>query len=109
MAALLPRIPAFYSWNPDLWFTTAESRLAIVVLQITNRLTKFHCLVQALEEDTVLRVKNLIVNPPQDVYEALKTRLLQSFKLTRREGASRILDYPDFGRRVNQLVGGRWR
>ena len=109
MAALTPRIPAFCSWNPDLWFAMAESRFTIAVPKITSGLTKFHYLVQALDEDTALRVKDLIVNPPQDAYEAWKTRLLQSFKLTRRERASRILDYPDFGWRANQLVGGRWR
>ena len=31
MAALMPRIPAFYGRNPDLWFATAESRFATAV------------------------------------------------------------------------------
>ena len=94
----MSRISAFYGQNPGLWFATAESRFTTAVPKITSGLTKFHYLVQALDEDTALRVKDLIVNPPQDGYEALKTRLLQSFKLTRREReASRILDYLDLG------------
>ena len=37
------------------------------------------------------------MNPPQDGYEVLKTRLLHSFKLTRKERAPWILDYWDLG------------
>ena len=68
--------------EPDLSFATAESKFATAVPKITNNLTKFHYLVQALDKDTALRVKDLIVNLPQDACEPLKTRLLQSFKLT---------------------------
>ena len=97
MAAVTPKIPRFYSRNPDLWFAMAESKFATAVPQITNDLTEFHYLVQALEEDTALKVKDLIVKPPKDAYEALKKRLLLSFKLTRQERASWILDYPELG------------
>ena len=66
-------------------------------LALKGDLAKFHYLVQALDEDTALRVKDLIVKPPKDAYEALKERLLLSFKLTRQERASRILDHPELG------------
>ena len=97
MVALTPKIRAFYGRNPDLWFAMAESSFVTAEPKITSGLTKSHYLMQVLDEDTALRVKDLIVNPPQDSYEALKTRLLQSFKLTRGERASWILDYPDLG------------
>ena len=97
MAALTSKIPVFYGRNPNLWFAMVESRFATAVPKITSGLAKFQYLVQALDEDMALRVKDLIMNPPQDAYETLKTRLLQSFKLTRRERVSWILDYPDLG------------
>ena len=75
----------------------AKSKFEMAVPQITNDLTKFNYLVQAPDEDTALRVKDLIVKPPKDAYEALKKRLLLLFKLTKQERASRILDYPELG------------
>ena len=62
----MPKIPSFYSRNPDLWFAMAESKFATAVPQITNDLTKFNYLVQALDEDTALMVKDLIMKRPKD-------------------------------------------
>ena len=102
IAALTPKMLTFYSRNPDLWFATAEWKFATAVPKITNGLMQFHYLVQALDKDIALRVKDLIMKPPKakDAYNALnalKTRLLQSIKLTQKERASQILDYPDLG------------
>ena len=54
IAALTPKILALYSRNPVLWFATIKSRFATTVPKITSVLTKFHYLVQALDEDTAL-------------------------------------------------------
>ena len=98
MAAVTPKIPTFYAKNPALWFATTEAEFEICNPKVTSDTTKFSYLVRALDEDTAQRCSDLIVNPPkEDRYGALKQRLLQSFQLTRRERATRILDYPTRG------------
>ena len=96
VAAIAPKIPDFYPADPDLWFTRAEAEFDTATPRITNDNTKFSYLVKALDQETAKRVRDLLTNPPeQGRYDELKKRLRETYQMSKRERASRILDYPD--------------
>ena len=98
IAAVNPKLPEFYTQNPKLWFTRAESEFATCHPVITTERTKFCHVVKALDQATALRVEEILENPDEHLpYTKLKNRLLEIFSLTDREKASRVLDYPELG------------
>ena len=98
VAAAMPKLPTFYTRSPALWFARAESEFRTCHPAITTERTKFDWLVKALDEDTVLRVADLLEKPSEaSPYSDLKTRLLGIFALSDREKATRVLDYPVLG------------
>ena len=98
IAAASPKLPSFYTRSPALWFARAESEFRTCHPAITQERTKFDWVVKALDEDTALRVVDLLEHPSENtLYSDLKTRLLGIFALSDREKASRVLDYPELG------------
>eukprot|EP00731_Ephydatia_muelleri_P021797 Em0014g388a len=60
--------------------------------------TKYYCVLAALDQPTATRLLDLISHPPaDDKYEALKTRLIETFGLSERERASRLLHFRELG------------
>ena len=95
ISVITPKIPPFY---PDLWFLRAESAFNTAKPRITDDETKVVYLIQSLNEETALRIKDLLMKPKMGgQFEALKTRLMKTFGLKRHEGAALIIDYPDIG------------
>ena len=98
ISAVAPKLPEFYTQNPKLWFTRAESEFATCCPVITAERTKFCHVVKALDQATALRVEDVLDNADEpNPYTKLKNRLLEVFSLTDREKASRVLDYPELG------------
>ena len=98
VAAATPKLPTFYTRSPALWFARAESEFRTCHQAITQERTKFSWVVKALDEDTALRVADLLEHPSKATpYSDFKMRLLGVFALSDREKASRVLDYPELG------------
>ena len=95
---ITPKIPPFYAKDPDLWFLRAESAFRTVKPWITDDDTKVVYLIQSLEEETALRIKDLLMKPKTGgQFEALKTQLTKTFCLKCHERAVLIIDYLDIG------------
>ena len=96
LAPVTVKLPAFWPTEPAGWFVQAESQFAtknVIADQI-----KYDNLVGALDKETVTRVLDLLVAPPNtDKYNTLKNRLMGSLSLTRRDRAARIMDLGPLG------------
>ena len=90
------KLPTFWTAQPEVWFTQAEAQLNL--RRITADETKYYYVVAALDQDTATRVLDLISQPPDDnKYQALKTRLIDTFGLNKRERAYRLLHFRPLG------------
>lgn len=72
------RAPQIWKSDIDLWFFQVES--SFITAGITEELTKFHCVVSALDVEILSYVRDLIKSPPTDKpYSKLKERITQQF------------------------------
>ena len=90
------KLPTFWTSQPEVWFTQAEAQFNL--RRITSDETKYFYVVAALDQDTATRLIDLIQRPPDtDKYNKLKERLVDTFGLSRRERASRLLHFRPLG------------
>ena len=93
------KLPTFWTAQPHVWFQQAEAQFTI--RGITADPTKYAYIVAALDQDTASRLLDLLSNPPtENKYEAIKTRLLKTFGLSRRVRANKLLNMDDLGDRM---------
>lgn len=72
-----PRIPKFYSQNPELWFVQTENAFAACSPQITTEETKYAHIVKELPESVAQEVSDLLLDPPTVTpYTKLKKELI---------------------------------
>lgn len=70
--------PPFWKSNPELWFGQIESQF--YTARITSDVTKYHCVITALESDVLIFVSDLIRTPPTvNKYQTLKDRIIKHF------------------------------
>ena len=90
------KLPTFWTVQPEVWFVQAEAQFRLRRIETDE--TRYYYVVAALDQDTATRVLDLVNNPPvSDKYEALKIRLLDTFGLSRRQRASRLLHFRPLG------------
>jgi len=96
--AVAIKLPTFWTTQPDVWFQQAEAQFHI--RKITDDVTKYYYVISALSQEAAGRIRNLLDVPPDSQkYQAIKTRLLSVYGLTRRERAARILQDQSLGDR----------
>ena len=91
------KLPAFWSGNPQVWFTQVESVFSTRNPQITAQQTKFNYVIQALDNVTADRVQNIILNPPENPYDTLKQALVRAFSKTQPEKDQELLNLNGLG------------
>ena len=90
------KLPTFWTSQPEVWFAQTEAQFAL--RGITADETKYYYVIAALDQPTATRLLDLISNPPtDDKYGALKTRLTDTFGLSKQERASRLLHFRPLG------------
>ena len=90
------KLPTFWPQRAQIWFVQAEAQFTIK--GITADVTKYSYVTASLDQDTATRVLDILTNPPiTNKYETLKQRLIDNYKLSEREAASRILDIGGLG------------
>ena len=92
--AVLVKLPTFWRAQPEVWFTQLNLH------RITADNTKYYCCCRSRCsgprcQDMASRVVlDLISQPPNDnKYQALKTHLIDTFGLNKRERAYRLLHF----------------
>lgn len=92
------KLPTFWTTQPHVWFQQAEAQF--MIRGIAADQTKFAYIVAALDQDTASRLLDLLCSPPtENKYDAIKARLLETFGLTRRVRANKLLNMDDLGDR----------
>lgn len=84
------RIPAFWRADPQLWFCQADAVFA--TSKITSSRIKFQIVVANLEFEILTQVSDLVKNPPQEPYEALKDRLVSTYAESENQRIKRLLE-----------------
>jgi len=103
VAAVTIKLPPFWTEQPAVWFQQAEAQFAI--RGVTTEQTKYYYVISALDQTTAGRLIDFLQAPPtDDQYTALKTRLLATYSLSRRDRASRILHMDSLGDRRPSVV-----
>jgi len=102
--AVALKLPSFWSSQPAVWFTQAEAQFHI--RKITDDQTKYYYVVASLDQETANRLLDMLQSPPDaDKYQALKGRLLETFGLSRRDRATKLLHISSLGdRKPSQLM-----
>ena len=92
VGTLMVKLPTFWPDKPEAWFGQEEANFRA---RITSQKTQFNLVVVALDADTIIGVVDLIEQPPEDdSYDKLKSRLVQSFKLSTVNRIKRALEFP---------------
>lgn len=104
VAAVSPKIPPFWSINPDIWFAQVEA--TFVISGITADKTKFCHVIANIESKHLEAVQDILKDPPaDDKYATLKERLLKEFSLTETEKLNKILQTAELGdKKPTQLL-----
>lgn len=102
--AVALKLPTFWETQPTVWFLQAEAQFHI--RKIKDDTTKYYYVVSALDQHTSSRILDVLQNPPTaNKYASLKTRLLTTFSISRRDRASRLLHLEELGdRRPSELM-----
>ncbi|XP_045127726.1 uncharacterized protein LOC123514144 [Portunus trituberculatus] len=97
------KLPTFWTAQPQVWFEQAEAQFHI--RQITADTTKYYYVVSALDQDTAGRIIDYLRQPPAtDKYEGIKTLLNETFGLSRRVRASKLLHMDGLGDRKPSVL-----
>ena len=112
LSAVQVKIPPFYPQDPTLWFLQVESQF--ITQRVTSERSKFHYVVGALQPDTVVLVRDLLLNPPaEEPYTQLKQQLIQRTSTSSQQRIQQLLSAEELGdqkpshllRRLQQLAG----
>ena len=94
----IAKLPPFWKEDPVIWFCQVEASFAIT--RVTVDETKFQYLLANLDPSVLPFVSDIIQNPPvADKYNAIKTRILESFSESKESKLRRMLK--------GQLLGDR--
>ena len=99
------KLPSFWQGNPEVWFRQVESVFATRNPAITTQDTKFEYVIQALNNNIAERVQNIILDPPENPYDAMKTALIRAFGKTQAEKDQTLLGLNGLGdRKPSELL-----
>ena len=98
------KLPIFWPKDPIIWFAQTEAHFN--ARNITAEQTKFIYWVTSLDQDTALRVKDLLLTgPTSNPYTILKTRLIEIFTLSLSDRANRHPSIKSLGgRKPSELM-----
>ena len=89
-SAVTVKLPTFWPAQPTIWFVQAEAQF--VLHGINNDSTKYYHILATLDQDTAVRISDVILNiPANDKFDLLKKWLLQTFELQETDRAEQLL------------------
>ncbi|XP_073959739.1 uncharacterized protein [Choristoneura fumiferana] len=97
------RIPDFWTDQPRIWFIRAE---AVLTPQRAGDDAKFDMVVSKLPKEIILRLTDLLTNPPaNNKYETLKNKLLNMLEDSKNRQIEKLLGEMDLGdQKPSQLL-----
>ena len=103
LIAAAVKLPDFWPHATQAWLLQIEAQFRISKITVSQ--TKFDLAVQKLNEATVCRLLDLLENPGDQPYEALKARLVQGFTKSTFQRLAEFEALPSLGdRRPTELL-----
>ena len=100
VAAVALKLPPFWAAEPDLWFLQVEAQFQTRNPPLTNDLTKYNHVLQALHTDICTEIAAVIRNPPEEnKYDTLKSALIDAFGRTPTQRSMELLTMSGLGDR----------
>ena len=98
------KLPDFWSENLAAWIKQAEAQFRIA--KVSNPQLQFDYVIQKLDHNTVDRIQDLILDPPEaDQYNVLRQRLLSTYTKSIYEKLSAFYAIPPLGdKRPTELM-----
>lgn len=98
------KLPSFWSSQPTLWFSQAESQFQL--RGITTDATKYHHIVGTLDQHAARKAADILAKPHEaGHYKLLKDRLLAAYGLSPSQRAAKLLHLAGLGdRKPSELM-----
>ena len=99
------KLPQFWQGNPEVWFKQIESQFSTRVPAITTQQTKFDYVIQALDNSSADKVQSIILNPPEEPYNKIKSALIAAFGKSQAQKDQELLNLNGLGdRKPSELL-----
>ena len=99
------KLPHFWPGNPEVWFRQVESIFSTRNPAITTQQTKFDYVIQSLDNSSADRVQNIILNPPGEPYDKIKSALIAAFGKSQAQKDQELLNLNGLGdRKPSELL-----
>ncbi|XP_017485307.1 PREDICTED: uncharacterized protein LOC108373877 [Rhagoletis zephyria] len=97
-------LPPFWSKQVQLWFAAIEAQFQL--RRLTSDLTKYQAVVARLDQETLIVVEHVILNPPEtDKYLTIKEVLVNHFSISQERRLKKLLSGVELGdRRPSELL-----
>ena len=99
------KLPQFWPGNPEVWFKQVESVFSTRSPAITTQQTKFDYVIQALDNNSAEKVQSIILNPPGEPYDKIKSALIAAFGKSQAQKDQELLGLNGLGdRKPSELL-----
>ena len=96
-------LPGFYKEDPKTWFIQTEAIFA--AHKISSQYNRFQRIIGHLPREIIIQVTDLVTNPGEHPYEALKQRLIEIYAPTKQQQMQRLLEDMQLGdQKPSQLL-----
>ena len=102
-------VPKFSKTSPQLWFAQVERSFRL--FEIADDTDRFDLVTSRLEEDIVVIIEDLVIDPPaENKYDTLKERLLSRFAESSDSKLRRLLQGAEtFGQKPSEILANMKR
>lgn len=92
------KLPTFWTSQPHVWFEQAEAQFHVRQINVDD--TKYYYVVSSLDQEAAGHIIDFLRHPPADKkYEGIKKLLTDTFGLSRRARAAKLLHMDGLGDR----------
>ena len=103
--ATAAKLPQFWPGNPEVWFKQVESIFSTRSPAITTQQTKFDYVIQSLDNASADRIQSIILNPPGEPYDKIKSALIAAFGKSQAQKDQELLNLNGLGdRKPSELL-----
>lgn len=97
-------LPPFWSKQVLLWFAAIEAQFQL--RRVTSDVTKYQAVVARLDQETLIVVEHVILNPPEtDKYPTIKEVLVNHYSISQERRLKQLLSGVELGdRRPSELL-----